>query len=104
MTIILFFVEQEAGLPVTEKCVLSEYQVLREIIFTFLCPTHCQAKMPLFEYVGGSGFRPCRDVCVPSLMPKSLQSYLGDICQALTAKRDLDNFVDFALDQVTNTF
>ena len=38
-------------------------------------------------------------MCVPSLLPQSLQSYMADVCAALTAKRDLDTFIDFVLDQ-----
>ena len=36
---------------------------------------------------------------MPSLLPQSLQSYMADVCAALTAKRDLDTFIDFVLDQ-----
>ena len=41
---------QEAGLPITEKTVLSEYQVLREVVLSFLSPPSALDKMPLFSY------------------------------------------------------
>ena len=48
-------------------------------------------------------FRPNRDVCVPSLLPSAFQSWMEDVCSALTAKRHLDTFVDLVLDQDTTS-
>ena len=93
------FYAKEVGLPITQKVVLSEYQVLREVIFSFLAPCFCVDKMPLFDYDRSSRkFLPNRDVCIPSLMPQSLQSYMGDLCQALTGRVATNPFCTFLED------
>ena len=100
------FYAKEVGLPITQKVVLSEYQVLREVIFSFLAPCFCVDKMPLFDFDRSSRkFLPNRDVCIPSLMPQSLQSYMGDLCQALTGRVAATNpFCTFLEDRVLLPF
>ena len=84
-------------MPVTEKMVLSEYQVMREILLTFKSPTTC-GEMPLFTYDSNRhSFTPNPGICIPSLLSQSLQSYMTQVCSALSAKRILDSFVDSVL-------
>ena len=85
---------QKNGLPITEKMVLSEYQVLREIILTFFAPCNCN-QLPLFNYDSNRKTFIANDgISIPSLLPEALRNFMLTISKPLTAKRRLDSFID----------
>ncbi len=91
--------QNHSGLPVDEKLVLPEYQVLRECFWMLRNPL-CD-KTPLFVFdKDNNEFRSNREsnACLPSVMPATLESCLFKMRLALTSLRRLQGFVSECLD------
>lgn len=107
-----------AGLPVEEKTVITEYQIMREILWTFRFPLLSDRSMtsrkfkpeeeinteisyPLFSYdsnkcvfVANPGW-----ICMPSVSPEALLASLQILCEALTSLHHLASFIENVLDR-----
>ena len=106
------------GIPVEEKIIVTEYQIMREIIWTFMYPqlsdksiskgnyvekTSQDLPYPLFTYdsnkcafIANTGW-----LCMPSISPDSLTTLLEIFGKVLTSLHHLASFVRNVLDRST---
>ena len=103
------------GIPVTEKTIVTEYQIMREIIWTFRYPqlssmsissslaSETSNSYPLFKYdynkdafIANPGW-----LCMASISPESLLALLETFGEALTSLHHLASFVKNVLDRPT---
>ena len=107
------------GIQPAEKTCVTEYQVMREIIWTFRYPqlpnkykeqnghgSRKHTKYPLFTYDNNKQVFQNNDgwLCMPSISPESLQAMLDEFGKAMTSLHRLAVFVGNILDRpILNT-
>ena len=111
-----FYYTSVLGIPIEEKTVITEYQIIREVIWTLRYPqlshklssnsyenqkSHSDLPYPLFRYDSSShAFIPNAGwLCTPSISPESLSTLLEKFAITLSSLHHLAYFIRNVIDR-----